>query len=133
MPDHPVILFDGICNLCNASVQFVIKHDPRAIFKFTTQQSETGRMLMKEHGITFSEMNTFILIKDKKVFSRSTAALMVAKQLNGIIKILYGFILVPPFIRNSVYNFISKNRYSWFGKKNSCMIPAPGIKDRFLN
>lgn len=133
MADHPIILFDGICNLCNRSVQYVIKHDPDGIFKFTTLQSETGRLLSKKYNLSSSDLDSFILIQDGNAFTKSTAALMVAKQLKGPVKILYGFIIVPPFIRNSVYNIIAKNRYKWFGKKEACMIPTPSLQTRFLN
>lgn len=133
MADHPIILFDGICNLCNTSVQYVIKHDPAAIFKFTTLQSETGWRLLKEYDLSSPGLDSFILIQDGKAFTRSTAALMVARQLKGPVKLLYGFIIVPPFIRNNVYNIIAKNRYKWFGKKDACMIPTPSLQSRFLN
>jgi len=129
----PIILFDGLCNLCNRSVQYVIRHDPAAIFKFASLQGEAGQQLLKEYGLTANNMNSFVLIKDNKVYTRSTAALTVAKQLKGISKLLYGFIIVPAFIRNAVYDLIAKNRYKWFGKKDSCMVPTASLKSRFLN
>lgn len=133
MSNPPIILFDGICNLCNNSVQFVIKHDKGNNFMFATLQSTTGQALLLQYNLPQEGFNSFVLIKDEKVYLKSTAALNVAKNLNGPVKLLYGFIIVPAFIRNSVYNFIAKNRYKWFGKKESCMIPTPALQSRFLN
>ncbi len=133
MTNYPIILFDGICNLCNKAVQYVIKNDPGEIFKFATLQSHTGQRLLKEHKLSGLNFNSFILIQEGYVFTRSTAALKVAQKLNGHIKLLYGFIIVPTFIRDLVYNFISKNRYKWFGKRETCMNPTPSLQRRFLN
>lgn len=132
MSTQPVILFDGICNLCNSSVQYVIKHDPVALFKFASLQSETGRQLLKEYGLPENSLNSFVLIQDNKAHTRSTAALKVAKKLKGPVKLLYGFIIVPAFIRNWVYTLIAHKRYKWFGKRDECMIPSPSLKTRFL-
>ena len=133
MDNKPIILFDGVCNLCNASVQYVIKHDPQALFNFASLQGETGQQLLKEYNLPANELNSFVLIRDNKAYTRSTAALTVAKELAGITKLLYGFMIVPSFIRNAVYDLIAKNRYRWFGKKDSCMIPTAELKSRFLN
>ncbi len=133
MDNYPIILFDGVCNLCNNSVQYVIKHDPNELFRFASLQGETGQQLLKQYGLSTNDMNSFVLIRDNKAYTRSAAALNVAKQLTGFTKLLYGFIIVPPFIRNAVYNLIAKNRYKWFGKKDSCMIPTAALNSRFLN
>ena len=133
MNDGPVILFDGVCNLCNGSVQFVIRHDRKKLFRFASLQSESGQQLLQQHQLPQTDFNSFVLIENGKVFTRSTAALKVAQKLSGPVKLLYGFIIVPKFIRDAVYNFISKNRYKWFGKKDSCMIPTPELRNRFLN
>jgi predicted DCC family thiol-disulfide oxidoreductase YuxK len=133
MNTAPIILFDGVCNLCNASIQYVIKHDPDQLFRFASLQGQTGQQLLKEYDLTENDLNSFVLIRDKKAYTRSTAALYVARELKGSIKLLYGFIIVPPFIRNAVYDFIAKNRYKWFGKKDSCMIPTADLQSRFLN
>ncbi len=133
MNSNPIILFDGVCNLCNNSVQFVIKHDKESRFNFAAMQSETGQSLLKQYGLPQQGFNSFVLVQNEKVFLKSTAALTVARQLDGPIKLLYGFIIVPAFIRNAVYNFIAKNRYRWFGKKESCMLPTPSLQSRFLN
>ena len=133
MNTHPTILFDGVCNLCNSSVQYVIKHDSDAVFKFAFLQEETGRQLLKQYGLSSNDLNSFVLIQDNKAYTRSTAALKVAKQLTGPVKLLYGFIIVPAFIRNAVYDLIARKRYKWFGKKDSCMIPTAALRTRFLN
>lgn len=130
---NPIILFDGVCNLCNNSVQFVIKHDEQGKFKFAALQSETGQALLKQYGLPQTGVDSFVLVQNEKVYLKSTAALYVAKQLDGPVKLLIGFIIVPAFIRNAVYNLIAKNRYKWFGKKDHCMIPTPALKARFLN
>lgn len=133
MKEGPVILFDGVCNLCNGSVQYVIRHDRYAIFKFASLQSDSGQQLLHKYHLPQSNFNSFVLIEDDKAYTRSTAALKVAAKLSGIVKLLYGFIIVPAFIRDAVYNFIARNRYKWFGKKDTCMIPTPALKSRFLN
>ncbi len=133
MTNHPIILFDGICNLCNGSVQYVIRHDPAALFRFASLQSESGRQLLKNLGLPQNNFNSFVLIQNGRAFTQSTAALNVAKQLKGFSKLIYGFIIVPPFIRNRVYKIIAKNRYKWFGERDHCMIPTPELKSRFLN
>lgn len=133
MKEGPVILFDGVCNLCNGSVQYVIRHDRYAIFKFASLQSDSGQQLLHKYNLPQSNFNSFVLIQDDKAYTRSTAALKVAAKLSGIVKLLYGFIIVPAFIRDAVYNFIARNRYKWFGKKDTCMIPTPALKSRFLN
>ena len=131
--DKKIILFDGVCNLCNGSVQYVIRHDRYAIFKFASLQSDSGQQLLHKYNLPQSNFNSFVLIQDDKAYTRSTAALKVAAKLSGIVKLLYGFIIVPAFIRDAVYNFIARNRYKWFGKKDTCMIPTPALKSRFLN
>ena len=133
MKEKPLILFDGVCNLCNRSVQYVIQHDPEGIFNFASLQGETGQQLLKKYNLPVNDFNSFVLVENEKVFINSTGALKVAKRLNGMVRLLYGFIIIPPFIRNAVYNLIARNRYKWFGKKDSCMVPSPALKTRFLN
>ena len=133
MQTRQIILFDGVCNLCNGAVQFVIKHDPHAKFTFASLQSDTGKKLLEAHNLPSNQLNSFVLIQEERAYTKSTAALKVVMQLTGLIKLLYGFIIVPVFIRNAVYTLISNNRYKWFGKKEACMIPSPSLKQRFLN
>lgn len=132
MNDHPIILFDGVCNLCNGAVQFVIKHDPDRRFLFTSLQSETGKNLLQKFAISPDDLSSFVLLQNDKVYTQSTGALKVIKQLRGAWKLLYGFIIVPAFIRNAVYRLIADNRYKWFGKQDACMMPTPALQSRFL-
>lgn len=128
-----VILFDGVCNLCNSFVQFVIKHDKYERFKFASLQSDFAKKELADSFIDTQKMSTVILLENGKLYSRSTAALRVLKKLNGLLPLLYIFIAIPTFIRDAVYNLIAKNRYKWFGKKDSCMIPSPELQRRFLS
>lgn len=132
MNDNPVILFDGVCNLCNGAVNFVIKRDTISQFKFAALQSEAGQKLLQQYNLPRENFNSFIFIEKGKVYTKSAAALKVCKSLTGLWPILYGFIIVPSFIRNAVYQWIAKNRYKWFGKKQQCMLPTAALKNRFL-
>lgn len=114
---HPIILFDGVCNLCSSSVQFVIKHDSEQKFKFASLQSDIAKSILQDFAAASTSFNSVILVEEGKVYYRSTAALRIAKQLSFPYNLLYAFIIVPPFIRNLVYDYIAKNRYQWFGKK----------------
>jgi predicted DCC family thiol-disulfide oxidoreductase YuxK len=129
---HSIILFDGVCNLCNGAINFVIKRDTGNVFKFATLQEEPGPSLLKEHGINTVDTDSIILLEKGKAYTKSTAALRLARKLSGGWSLLYGFIIIPAFIRNSVYDYIAKNRYKWYGRKDSCMIPTPELKDKFL-
>ena len=133
MPQHSIILFDGVCNLCNAAVQFIIRRDYTNHFLFASLQSEIGKKILAENNLSSNEMSSFILFENGKVYDRSTAVLKVARKLKSSWRFLYIFIVVPKFIRDGIYRIISKNRYQWFGKKKECMIPAPGLKAKFLN
>ena len=133
MDERPIILFDGVCNLCNAAVQFVIRHDKKKQFTFASLQSETGQSILSSNDLPINVFNSFVLVENDKVYTRSTAALRVTKKLNGLWPGLYAFMVVPKFIRDWVYDRVSNNRYKWFGKKDECMIPTPELKARFLN
>ena len=130
---HSIILFDGVCNLCNWSVQFVIRHDPKKEFLFASLQSDKAKKLLAEYTIDTNEINSFILLENGKIYTRSIGALRVLKQLKGWSVLFYCFILVPKFIRDGVYNLIAKKRYKLFGRKDECMVPSPEISSRFLN
>ena len=131
--DKPIVLFDGVCNLCNSAVQFIIRHDKKNTFMFTSLQSDTGKKLLAQYDLPLNELNSFILIENNKAYTRSSGALRVIKKLKGLWPLLYGFIIVPKFIRDGVYNWVGRNRYKWFGKQDACMIPTPELKARFLN
>jgi predicted DCC family thiol-disulfide oxidoreductase YuxK len=133
MQQHSIILFDGVCNLCNAAVQFVINRDKKNQFLFASLQSEEGKKILAEYNLPEDEIHFFILVEKERVYTRSTAALKVIKNLNGLWSFLYGFILVPKFIRDGIYNMVAKKRYQWFGRKNECMVPTPGLRSKFLN
>lgn len=128
-----VILFDGVCNLCNGFVQFIIKRDQQQKFKFASLQSDFAGKELSKYGLNNQKMNTVFLLENGKIYSRSTAALRILKQLNGLWPMFYVFIIFPAFIRNWIYNLIAKNRYKWFGKQDSCMIPSPELQHRFLS
>jgi predicted DCC family thiol-disulfide oxidoreductase YuxK len=127
-----IILFDGVCNLCNNSVQFIIKRDSAGYFKFTSLQSETGQTLLKKHHLN-TDLNSFVLIENETAYVKSSAALRVCSKLSGVWLILSIFRILPPFIRDLGYDYVAKNRYKWFGKKESCMLPLPEWKQRFLD
>ncbi|ADY53437.1 thiol-disulfide oxidoreductase DCC [Pseudopedobacter saltans DSM 12145] len=130
---HSVILFDGVCNLCNSFVQFVIKHDKKERFMFASLQSDFAQKTLVNSFVASQKLSTVVLLEDRKTYSKSTAALRVLKKLNGLWPLLYVFIILPTFIRDAVYNLIAKNRYKWFGKKDSCMMPSPELRRRFLS
>lgn len=132
LPDK-LILFDGVCNLCNRSVQFVIRHDPDARFHFASLQSSTGQAVCTRFGMADQQLDSFVLIDRGKAYTQSSAALRVSKYLSGGWKLLYTFLIVPPFIRDAVYRWIARNRYRWFGKREACMIPSPELRHRFLD
>ncbi len=129
---RPLIVFDGVCNLCNASVDFVLKRDPRAEFLFASNQSEAGRRLLAEHGIESSEVQSVYLIEGDRLSDRSTAALRIARRLRFPWNLLFGLIVIPRPIRDAVYGLIARNRYRWFGKKETCRLPTPEERARFL-
>ncbi|MBP1995802.1 thiol-disulfide oxidoreductase DCC family protein [Paenibacillus eucommiae] len=154
------ILFDGVCNLCNGAVQFIIRRDPKGHFQFAAQQSTTGQAILQQlasldptdptkpgasldplkpldslnpsHPHKSDEPNTILLIEGTNCYTRSSAALRIARRLRGAWPLLYIGILIPPFIRNAIYDLIARNRYRWFGRQEQCMLPTPETKKRFL-
>ncbi|MBS1754644.1 MAG: thiol-disulfide oxidoreductase DCC family protein [Ferruginibacter sp.] len=133
MDNSPIILFDGVCNFCNSAVNFIIRRNKNANIFFTAMQSQTGQKILQQYGLPVNDMQSFVLIENGKAYKQSTAALRICRHLKGLWPLCYGFIIVPAFIRNAVYNWIAKNRYKWFGKRQQCMIPTPEVKARFLN
>ena len=130
--DFPVIFFDGFCNLCNGAVQFTIERDCKNVFRFSSLQSDYAEDALRPFAIVPKQGESMVLLENGKVYERSTAALRVAKRLKGAWPLLYGFIIVPTFIRDAVYNYVGKNRYKWFGKQESCWVPTPELKEKFL-
>ena len=129
--EQPIILFDGVCNLCSGSVQWIIRHDKRGHFKFASLQSDFGKNLVAKYNIDPS-LDSVLLVFKSRYFSKSTAALHIAKECNGLWKILFVFIIVPRFFRDWIYNFVAKNRYKWFGKKEECWLPNTDLEARFV-
>jgi predicted DCC family thiol-disulfide oxidoreductase YuxK len=127
-----LILFDGVCNLCNSSVQFILLRDKKDRFRFASLQSDYGQSILKQYNLPTDKFNSLALVENGKIYQKSTGALRIARKLKGLWPMLYGFIIVPPFIRNLVCDIIAKNRYRWFGKKEECMLPRPEWKQKFL-
>jgi predicted DCC family thiol-disulfide oxidoreductase YuxK len=132
LADNQLVLFDGVCNLCNRSVDFIVHHDKKGLFKFASLQSDLGQQIRQKFNLPIQKYDSVLLIKKNKVFKKSTAALEIARQLGGVWVLLYGFMIVPAFIRNLVYDVIAQNRYRWFGKKETCRLPTPAERGRFL-
>ena len=130
--NHKIVLFDGVCNLCNSSVIFIIKHDKEDRFRFSALQEAEGKRLISNYNIDTANVDSIILIDGDKPYVKSAAALRIAFYLSGAWPLLYAFMLFPAIIRNWVYDLVARNRYKWFGKKESCMIPTPELKEKFL-
>ncbi len=131
--DKPVLLFDGVCNLCNSSVQWVIEHDPGAKFRFASLQSEAGQALLRQHNLPTDELNTVVLVDAGRAYTRSDVPLRIFGKIGGAWSLLAVFRIVPRPLRNAVYDWIARNRYRWFGKKEACWLPTPDLKARFLS
>lgn len=131
--EHPVILFDGVCNLCNGAVQFIVKRDHRGRFRFASLQSAFGKEQCEQFSLPTDRLYSILLIKKGKVYDRSDAILEITKDLRGIWPVLSFFKILPKVFRDAVYDMISRNRYRWFGRKDTCMIPTPELKARFLD
>lgn len=132
LPDR-IVLFDGVCNFCNNSINFIIRHDRKDLFRFAPLQSEAGEKIKSLYAIPEKFMDSVILVEKGKVYTKTTAALRIARRLNGAWPLLYAFIIVPPFIRDIAYNIVAKYRYKWWGEKESCMIPTPEVRQKFLS
>ena len=130
--EHAFIFFDGVCNLCNGFVQFVIKNDPKGYFRFASLQSEEAQPYLEGCNYPADQLNSVVLFENGKCYAKSTAALRVFRKLSGAWPLFFASIIVPRFIRDGVYDFIATKRYRWFGKQESCMLPTPELKQRFL-
>jgi predicted DCC family thiol-disulfide oxidoreductase YuxK len=127
-----VVLFDGVCNLCNGSVQFIVRHDPEGRFRFASLQSEAGQALLRRHGMDPAELSSVVLVEGGRAHTRSDAALRIAGGLPGAWKAAGALRAVPRPLRDLVYGWVARNRYRWFGKQDACMIPTPELRARFL-
>ena len=131
--NNKIILFDGVCNLCNSSVQYVIRRDKSNAYRFAALQSEIGKKLVEQRGIVTSQIDSIILIEPGVAYyTKSTAALKIAQSFGGVWQLTSVFEWIPEKIRDWVYDYIAKNRYKWYGKKDACMIPTPELKSKFL-
>ena len=130
--DAAVVLFDGVCNLCNGFVQFVLPRDPEGRYRFASLQSEVGRELLAEHDLPTDELESIVLIEDGESYVKSAAVIRIAAGLGGAYRLLSPFRHVPRPVRDRVYDFVADNRYRWFGKKDRCMMPSGDAESRFL-
>lgn len=129
---HAVVLFDGVCTLCNGAVNFVIDRDPEGYFKFGALQSDEAQPFLDEPGLRENPPDSIVLLEGGGVYRRSTAALRIARHLSGGWPLLYGFVVVPRVVRDAIYDWIAEHRYQWFGKRDQCRVPTPELQERFL-
>jgi predicted DCC family thiol-disulfide oxidoreductase YuxK len=129
---HAIILFDGVCNFCNASVNFVIKRDRRGYFRFAPLQEPKGAEVARQYGMDPERLDTFVLVESGRAYRKSGGALRVARRLGGLYPLAFALIAIPPFIRDFCYDWFARRRYRWFGKKDACMVPTPEVRERFL-
>ena len=127
-----IVLFDGVCNLCNSSVRFILKRDKKNQFLFGSLQGKTGQAYLKKFNLPYNAFNSFLLVENERLYTSSAAALRMLKHLGGGWSWLYAFIIVPAFIRDAAYSLVAKNRYKWFGKKEECWVPLPAFREKFL-
>lgn len=131
--NKPIIFFDGICNLCNSIVQFIIKHDRKERFLFASLQSEKSKDILSNFNFTLSYIDTMILLENNKLYFGPSATLRIVRHLNSIYPLLYIFVIIPKPLRDYLYKIIAKRRYKWFGKKDSCLVPTQELKNRFID
>ncbi len=129
---HPILLFDGVCNFCNASVQWVLLRDKAGIFRFAALQSDAGQAILQHHGLDHQNLDSVVLVDQQKVFLRSDVPLELMRRLGGFWRLLLVFKIIPRLWRDAAYNWIAKNRYRWWGRRETCMLPRPGWQQRFL-
>lgn len=130
--DKSIIVFDGYCNFCSSSVMFIIRRDPYLIFRFTASQTEAGRQILDEYDLVELAEHSIILIKHGNIYYKSGAALRIARRLRGFWPLFYGFIVVPGVMRDLIYDFLARNRYRFYGKREECFLPGEDIRERFL-
>ena len=132
MKEKPIVIFDGVCNLCNFAIDFILKRDQKKVFIFLPNQVMAGKKILEKYGIKDLEVKSVYLIEDKKIYQKSTAILRILKRLSFPWNIGYVFIVIPRPIRDFIYNIIAKNRYQWFGKRDVCRVLSDEEKARFL-
>ena len=131
-PQEQIVIFDGVCNLCSHSAQFILRHDRLHAFKLATAQSATGRALLIDRSLDPDELETFVLLKQGRIYVRSDAALEIAKELDWPWRALAVLRVIPRMFRDPLYNVVARNRYRWFGKMDQCMVPTEEIRSRFV-
>jgi predicted DCC family thiol-disulfide oxidoreductase YuxK len=131
--ERRIVLFDGVCNLCNAAVRFIIKRDPKARFSFGALQSQAAQELLRGTDLKPEDLRTVIYLAGDQALVRSSAALTILRDLGGLWSLAYGFMIVPRPIRDLLYGLIAKYRYKWFGQQETCMVPTPDLRSRFLD
>ena len=131
-PGHALILFDGVCNLCNGAVNFVIDHDREGVFKFGALQAEAAQPVLARLGLAPDKLDSVMLVEGDRYYEKSTAALRIARRLSGAWPLLYAFVVVPRPVRDAVYDWVAANRYRWFGRRESCRLPTPALQAQFL-
>lgn len=141
---HRIVAFDGLCNLCNSTVNWIIDHDPKQQFKFialqdiarlktgNTEKQEAYALLKNELIDASSDLSSVLLIENGQLYKKSTAVLRICRQLSGLYPVLHTYIIIPRALRDLVYDLIAHNRYKWFGKREQCRVPSPDVKQRFL-
>ena len=130
--EKPVVVFDGVCNLCNGAVDFIVRHDPDGVFQFASNQSEPGQRILAAAGVTIVDPDTIVLAADGEYFDRSSAVLQIARRMDFPWRVVSAFAIVPAAVRDWAYKLVAKNRYRLFGKRDSCRIPTPDERARFL-
>ncbi len=128
----PVFLFDGVCKFCNAGVNFILDHDRRRRFRFAALQSDAGQAMLRRFGLRTDDLDTAVLVENGRAYTKSSAALRIARNLGGAWSLLALLFAVPPFMRDAAYDLLARNRYRWFGKADQCRVPTPEVRDRFL-
>ena len=128
-----IIFFDGVCNLCNSSVNFVIDRDPKAVLKFATLQSSFAQELLGQENLNSLELESIVFYSANRFYERSRAALEIARKMSGGWPVLYVFMIVPEFLRDYIYNLVAAKRYKWFGRTDSCRVPTQELESRFLD
>lgn len=131
LPEH-LLLFDGVCNLCNASVDFVIRRDSKRRFRFASLQSDVGQRILQEHGLSHTEFDSVLYLRNGVLHTKSGAALRISARLDGLWPMFAVFMVIPPFLRDAVYSWIARNRYAWFGKRETCRVPTAEERSLFL-
>lgn len=129
----PLVLFDGMCGFCSASVRFIIHRDRRRVFTFASLQSQSGRKTLGSHGLGEDTLDTLVLVEEGRCFTRSTALLRICRRLSGLWPFLYVLIIFPRFLRDAFYDGFARNRYRWFTRRETCFLPGPDERDRFLD